>query len=86
MKLKMDFISQKIDDTFFLVPVGAEAFNGIIRGNKTAAFVIDCLKEETSEETIVDTMCAKFDAPRNVIASDVKELLDELRSINALEE
>lgn len=86
MKLKMDFISQKIDDTFFLVPVGAEAFNGIIRGNKTAAFVIDCLKEETSEETIVDTMCDTFDAPRNVIASDVKVLLDELRSINALEE
>ena len=85
MKLKDDFIVQDIDDTQFLVPVGAEAFQGIVRSNKTAAFIVDCLKEETTAEAIVDAMCAKYDAPREQIAADVEEVLDTLWSVNALE-
>jgi hypothetical protein len=86
MKLKDNFITQNIDDTQFLVPVGAEAFQGLVRSNKTAAFIVDCLKEETTEAAIVDKMCAKYDAPRETIAADVKEVLDTLRGIHALEE
>ena len=86
MKLKDDFITQDIDDTQFLVPIGGEAFNGIVRSNSTAAFIVDSLKEETTEEAIVDAMCARYDAPRTEIAADVREILDTLRKINALEE
>ena len=86
MKLKEDFVTQDIDGTQFLVPVGAEAFSGIVRSNKTAAFIVNCLKEETTEEKIVDAMCNKYAAPREEIAADVKEILDTLRKINALEE
>ena len=86
MKLKSDFITQTIDDTQFLVPVGAEAFNGIVRSNATAAFIVDCLKEETTEAAIVEKMCGKYDAPQSVIAADVKKILETLRSIHALEE
>ena len=86
MKLKSDFITQDIDDTQFVVPVGAEAFQGIVRSNKTAAFIVDCLKEDTTEEKIVDAMCAKYAAPREEIAADVAEIINTLRGINALEE
>ena len=86
MKLKTDFITQDIEDTQFLVPIGAESFQGIVRSNKTAAFIVDCLKTDTTEEAICDAMCKKFDAPKAEIAADVKEILDTLRSINALEE
>ena len=86
MKLKDNFITQNIDDTQFLVPVSAEAFQGLVRSNKTAAFIVDCLKAETTEAAIVDRMCAKYDAPRETIAADVKEILDTLRGIHALEE
>ena len=86
MKLKPDFITQTIDNTQFLVPIGAESFQGIVRSNKSAAFIVDCLKEETTEEAIVDAMCKKYDAPRDVIAADVKNILNTLRRINALEE
>ncbi len=86
MKLNSDFITQDIDDTQFLVPLGAEAFRGIVRSNKTAAFIVDCLKEETTEGAIVDAMCARYAAPREEIAADVKEILDTLRRIHALEE
>ena len=86
MKLKSDYLTQDIDDVQFLVPVGAGTFNGLIRSNKTAAFIVNCLKEETTKEQIVDAMYRKYDAPRAEIAGDVEEILDTLRSIRALEE
>ncbi len=86
MKLKSNFITQDIEDTQFLVPVGAESFSGMVRNNKTAAFIVNCLKEDTTEEAIVDAMCSQYDAPRDIIAADVKEALNTLRSVNALEE
>ncbi|MBR5089191.1 MAG: PqqD family protein [Ruminiclostridium sp.] len=86
MKLKDNFITQDIDGTQFLVPVGAEAFSGIVRSNPTAAFIVNCLREDTTEEKIVDAMCAKYNAPRDEIAADVAEIIKTLRGINALEE
>ena len=86
MRLKDDLVTQDIDGTQFLVPVGAEAFHGIVRSNKTAAFIVNCLKEETTEERIVDAMCARYAAPRDEIVADVRGILDTLRGINALEE
>ena len=41
MKLKPDFITQNIEDTQFLIAIGGEAFSGIVRSNKTAAFIVD---------------------------------------------
>ncbi|MBO7701230.1 MAG: PqqD family protein [Eubacteriaceae bacterium] len=86
MKLKDDFITQDIDDTQFLVPVGAGSFNGIVRSNETAAFIVNCLKEETSPEKIIDAMCGKYDAPRETIASDVERIIETLRGIGAITE
>ena len=86
MKLKPGFITQDIDDTQFLVPVEAEAFNGILRSNSTAAYIVDCLKEECTVDSIVDKMCRRYDAPRATIAADVKDVLDTLRGIHALDE
>ena len=86
MKLKSSFITQDIDGTQFLVAVGAGDFNGIVKSNKTAAFIVDCLKKETTEEEIVETMLKEYDAPRETIEKDVKTVLDTLRSVRALEE
>ena len=86
MKLKDNFITQDIEDTQFLVPVGAEAFKGIVRSNSTAAFIVNCLKKETTKEEIVETMCEEYDAPKEVIAADVEKILEILNGINALED
>lgn len=86
MKLKEDFVAQVVDDTQFLIPIGTEAFQGVVRSNRAAAFIVDCLSEDTTEEKIVDAMCAKYDAPRDTLAADVREILDTLRKISALEE
>lgn len=47
---------------------------------------MDQLKTETTEEQIIDAMCTKYDAPRETITADVKEILDTLRRINAIDE
>lgn len=86
MKLKDDFITQNIEDAQFMLSVGKEKFTGIVRSNKTAAFIVNCLKEETTQERIVDAMAAKYDAPREKIAADVKRILDTLRGVGALQE
>lgn len=86
MKLKSDFITQDIGGTQFLVSMGVESFAGIVRSNRTAAFIVNCLKKETTEEEILDAMCREYDAPREVMAADLKEILGKLRGINAIDE
>ena len=86
MKLKSDVIVQDVEDAQFLVPLGHQAFNGIVKSNKTAAFIVNCLREGTTAEAITDAMCRRYDAPRETIAADVEEILNTLRSIGALEE
>ncbi len=86
MKLKDTFITQDIDGTQFMVAVGETSFTGIVKSNKTAAFIVDRLKEETTKAQIVDAMCAKYDAPRDRIEADVETVLNKLRGIGALDE
>ena len=86
MKLKSSFLTQDIDDTQFLIPVGGETFSGMVRSNSTAAFIVNLLKKETTEEAITDALWEEYDAPREVISADVQNVLSILRSIDALEE
>ena len=86
MKLKSDFLTQEIDDTLYLVPVGNEEFRGIVKNNKTAAFIINCLKEETTVEGILEVMQNHYDVPEEVLTADITNALDTLRRIGALEE
>ena len=62
-------------------------FHGMVQSNSTAAFIINCLKKPTSEEAIVDAVMAHYTGvDRLTAAEDVREILDRLRSIHALDE
>ncbi len=86
MKLKEGFITRQTDGEQIMVAVGGASFAGIVRSNKTAAFIVDSLKTETTKEAIVEAMAEKYDAPKDIIAGDVEKILDKLRSIGALDE
>ena len=86
MKLKNAFITQKMGDTQIMVSAEKNGFSGMVRSNASAAFIVDCLKNETTKEAIVDAMFEKYDAPRDVLEKDVDGILGKLRSIGALEE
>lgn len=85
MKLKESFITQEMDGEQIMVAAGG-GFAGMVRSNATAAFIVDCLKAETTKETILDAMEKKYDAPRKVMADDVDMVIGNLRKIGALDE
>ena len=86
MKLKDDFITYESDGERILV-CASGAFSGLARSNKTAAFILDCLKENTTPEAIVDKMMQKYEgATREVMLDDVNKIINQLREIGAIEE
>lgn len=89
MKLKSEYVVYEANEGEKLaVATGDEIanFSGLMRANKSASVILDCLVEDTTEEAIVDVMAERFDAPRDVLAADVANVLETLRSIKALEE
>ncbi len=85
MKLKKEFITHTSGDEQLMISAGG-SFNGMVRSNKTAAFIIDLLKEDITKEEIVDKMLEVYDAEREVIAADVDKVIDALLSIGAIDE
>ena len=86
MKLNKDFITHQSDGEWFLIPVGGAGFSGIVKGNKTLGLILEQLKQDTTEEEIVAALRDRFEAPEGLIEDNVKEVLENLRGIGALDE
>ena len=85
MKLKDNFITHETDGEQIMVAAGG-SFAGMVRSNATAAFIVDCLKTDTTETEILDKMLAKYDGDKNVMAEDIKTIIGKLRKIGAIDE
>ena len=85
MKLKDTYITHDSDGEQILLDTSS-SFAGLIRNNKTAAFIVECLKDDTTQEKIVEAMFEKYDAPKEVLAKDVSEVIEKLRKVGALDE
>ena len=77
MRLKDTFITHDSDGEQVLIDV-TSSFAGLVRSNRTAAFIVECLKEDTTQEKIVEAMFEKYDAPKDVLAKDVSEVIGKL--------
>jgi hypothetical protein len=86
MKLKDGFVTHEMGGEQVMVATGATNFSGLVRSNATAAYIVDCLKQETTKDEIVAKMLARYDASAEVITADVDKILAKLRSIDALDE
>jgi hypothetical protein len=86
MKLKNGYVTHEMGGEQIMVATGDASFPGLVRSNATAAFIVDCLKQETTKEAIVQAMLDKYDVAEQVAAADVDKILTKLRSINALDE
>ena len=87
MKLKTGFITHQVGKEQMMVAAGpaAKVFHGLVRSNETAAFIVNCLKKETTEEAIVDAMLEQYEASRETVAADVHRVVEKLREIGALQ-
>ncbi len=87
MKLKKGIVLGNVDGNSFAIATGklASKLNGIINNNKTAATVFELLQTEQTEDSLVEAMFAKYDAPKEVIRADVQELLAKMDALGILE-
>lgn len=85
MKLKNEFITHETDGEQIMVSADT-SFNGIVKSNKTAAFIVNCLKTDTTPAKIIEKMLVQYDVSKETITADVQKIIDKLRSIGALDE
>ena len=85
MKLKKTFIVNEVAGETLVVPVTGD-FHGIIKAHGCSDFILTCLKDEISEDALVDRLVAEYDVDRERAAADTARLLAELRELGALEE
>ena len=64
----------------------AKDFTGFVRSNETAGYIFELLQQETTEAAIVDAMCERYDADREVIAKDVAVIVEKIRAAGFLDE
>lgn len=87
MKLKKGFVTHTLRGTQMMVAAGpaAKVFRGMVRSNETAAFIVDCLKEDVTEDEIVRRILDTYDVSEDRARNDVRTILDKLKSIGAIE-
>lgn len=86
MKLRKGFITHESNGEHITVTAGNTAFNGLVRSNKTAGFIVECLKENVTKEEIIHKMLDKYDACEETITKDVDMILARLLEIGAIDD
>ncbi len=85
MKLKKSFITYSYESDYVIVDC-SNKFSGVVHGNMSAAYIIDCLKEETTIEEIVNKMLQEYDVSEEVARKGIEKIVSKLRSIDAIDD
>ncbi|MBO5492255.1 MAG: PqqD family protein [Pyramidobacter sp.] len=86
MKLKDGMILHDVGGEHVMVASEQIPFNGIVRNNGTANFILHCMLTETTEDEIVEAVLNKYDAPREKVVNDVRRLVQTLKEVGFLDE
>lgn len=81
MKVNYEFVTRKIFDDYFLVPIGEAAakFQGIIAINEVTSFIFECLPVCKSAKEIADKLLERYDTDAETVTADTEEFLAMLR-------
>ena len=82
MRLKCKFETVEVEDQKFAVPLGeyGNGFHGVVKLSSTADVIFQLLQEETDEESIVDDLSKRYNVSREVLVTDVHNMIEELKS------
>lgn len=86
MKINSGFLAHDDGNNKLLVSTGASDFSGLVRSNETAGFIIGCLEKDTTEDEIVAKMLEKWEVSDEIARRDVRKIVNELKSIGAIDE
>ncbi len=86
MKLRYTFEVMEIEDEQMAVPVGENAgkLHGILKLNGSAAAILALLREETTEDEIVEKLAAQYDTPKEELQKYVHDYIGELEEAELL--
>lgn len=87
MKLKEGFELQPMEaGVTVMIPVGeaSDSFYGVVRLNDTALFIVEQLKKETDEASLMRAMEAEYNGTSEQFADSIHRTLDMLRQVGAL--
>ena len=80
MKIKKGFEIKSVEGIHIVVPTADNvSMAGVITLNDTALYVWNLLQNEVTRDYIVDKMASDNDAPKEVIAQDVDDLLESFK-------
>lgn len=86
MKLNQRFLTHTTNGEHYIISTGDSEFKGIIKNNETSAFIVECLKENTTIKEIADKLLNKYSiTDRKSVENDVNNIIEKLDSIGAIE-
>lgn len=88
MKLKDGIILSHVDGNYVAVDAGIDGkrFNGMLKLNQTAAFIVEALKEETTVERLKEKIIGEYGIDDKTAAESVESVLSSLRSVDLIRE
>lgn len=87
MKLKEGIIISEANGEFVAVDAGIKGkrFNGMLKLNKTAAFIAGLLKEEKTNEELIKALTEKYDVTEEIAGQSIQKVIDTLSSVGFLD-
>lgn len=87
MKLNENYILKTIAGSHVVVPVGDAVDNikGMITLNGPAETIWKCLENGNDFDEILNTLKKKYDAPEELLRSDLKAFVEKLQKLNIIE-
>lgn len=88
MKIDKQFILRRIAGDYVIIPTGKTTldFNGLITVNEQGAFLWERLRQEVTQQELVQALLAEYEVDEATAAADVEEFLAILRKCRMLRE
>ncbi len=75
MKLKQGLTIHDMGDEFVVISSNPDEFRGMMKLNKTGAFVFELLQQNLSKEEITKKLQEKYEVEEKTALADLEELL-----------
>jgi len=87
MNIKSTFIIQNIANSQIMVQTGnsENKFSGFLKSNESAAFIVNCLKEETTKEELIQKLLDEYDVDESTALKSVDYVISQLNVVGALD-
>lgn len=88
MKSKYTFEKMELDGQIVAVPVGENAsdLHAVLNLNEEAVSILECLKEETTEQEIVKKLLTEYEGTEEALLPMVHAFIEQLRQEGLIEE